>query len=305
MRTRASYAAGLFLATVFVVAGCGGSSDDAGTSGGSGEAVSRDAGPAAPKEGDKAVPSAPAAGNGSKADQPSVARAIIKTGFVTLESADVGKARDQVTSLAAGYRGQVANEDSGTDDSGKMDRANLVLKVPTGSYDAAMKALQGKDLGTVKQVRQESSDVTEQVVDVNSRINTQRAGLARMRALMSRANTVGEVVSVETELTRREADLESLLARQKALAAQTDLATITVTVVKPGEAPVPKKDHSGFVGGLSAGWDAFSATATALATAAGALLPFGIAAAVVAVPAVAVYRRTRRTPAPAGQAPPD
>ena len=51
-----------------------------------------------------------------------------------------------------------------------------------------------------------------------------------MRACSPKATSISEIVSVEGELTRREADLESLLAKQKSLAGQTQLATITLTL---------------------------------------------------------------------------
>ncbi len=304
--TRARLAAAAALLTAgFVVTGCSGSdggSGDSGTSASSGSSASRG------EVADGAVPAPKAAagqsgqaGKQAGEQQPSLARAIVRTGYLTLESANIQQARNQINTLAQGYDGEIANEETGTDNDGKVDHATLVIKVPTGSYDRAMTDFQKS--GTVKQVRQESTDVTEQVVDVNSRVASQRAGIARMRSLMARANTVGEVISVESELTRREADLESLLARQKALAAQTELATITVTLNRPGEAPPPAKDHSGFFGGLSAGWDAFTATVKALATAAGALLPFAVAGLVIAVP-VWLYFRRRRTTEPTPPAPP-
>lgn len=294
--TRARFAAAALLTAGFVVAGCSGDDASSDSSGGSGAEVAGRAAPA-PKPPDGQTDQARKQPGGTGQQQPSLARAIVRTGALTLEAGNLKQVRDQVSGTARGYGGQIANEETGTDDEGRVDHATLVVKVPTASYDAAMTAFQR--LGTVKQVRQESTDVTEQVVDVDSRVASQRAGIGRMRALMARADTVGEVVTVETELTRREADLESLLAKQKALAAQTELATITVTLGLPGEAPAPKKDHSGFVGGLSAGWDAFTATVKAIATAAGALLPFTVAAIVVAVPIWLLYRRRRETgPAP-------
>lgn len=292
--TRARLAAAAALLTAgFVVTGCSGGDGGSGDSGSASRGSNGSSGEVA--NGTVPAPKA-AAGQSDQAgkqdsQQPSLARAIVRTGYLTLESANIQQSRNQINTIAQGYDGEIANEETGTDNDGKVDHATLVIKVPTASYDEAMTAFQR--YGTVKQVRQESTDVTEQVVDVNSRVATQRAGIARMRSLMTRANTVGEVISVESELTRREADLESLLARQKALAAQTELATITVTLNLPGEVPPPAKDHSGFLGGLSAGWDAFTATVKALATAAGALLPFAVVGLVIAVPVWVFYKRRR------------
>ncbi len=291
-RSRITIAAALLTAAL-VVTGCSGSGSDSAESSG--------AAPAAPPAADstggagesKAAPDSQGK-TGGGAQQPTLERAIIRTGFLTVEADDVLQTRQRVVTIATGQRGQVASEETGTGGDGTVDRANLVVRVPTAAYDATMRAL--SELGPVKEVRQESADVTEQVVDVNSRIATQRAGLARMRALMARADTIGEVISVETELTRREADLEALLAKQKSLASQTELATLTVTLVRPGEAPAPQDPDRGFLSGLSDGWNAFTATLSIVLTAIGALLPFLLAIALVTVPVMALVRRFRRTP---------
>jgi uncharacterized protein DUF4349 len=296
-RSRITIAAALLTAAL-VVTGCGGSGSDT-------DSAESGAAPAAPPAADSAGGSGESktapdsqGKTGGGAQQPTLQREIIRTGFLTLEAGDILQTRQRVVTIATGQRGQVASEETGTDsDDGTVDRANLVVRVPTAAYDATMRALQ--QLGPVKEVRQESADVTEQVVDVNSRVATQRAGLARMRALLARANTIGEVISVETELTRREADLEALLAKQKSLASQTELATLTVTLVRPGEAPAQQDPDRGFLTGLSDGWNAFTATLAIVLLAIGAMLPFLLAIVLVTVPVLALVRRFRRTPEPA------
>lgn len=231
---------------------------------------------------------------GAAASQPTVTRAIIKTGALTVEADDVDKKRQQAIVVLTALRGQVASEDTGSDADGRITRANLVLKVPTAAYETAIQRLSG--LGKRTQIHQESSDVTEQVVDVESRIASQRASLERMRTLLSKATTIGEIVSVETELTRREADLESLLAKQKNLSLQTELATLNLVLVEPGKAPEPpKKEENNFMAGLRNGWDAFAATVGIIAMMLGAVLPFLIVAALIGVPLWRLRHRLRRT----------
>jgi len=302
-RTRfAAAVAGVLLTAAVVLSGCGASGDEkSGTAGAaapqsdsSGNSGSGESKGGATTDG-KAAPSTGTDGSGGAA-QPTVARAIIKTGSLTVEADDVDKQRQAAITVVTGLRGLVASEDTGGDADGKITRANLVLRVPTASYETAIQRLSA--LGVRTAIHQESSDVTEQVVDVDSRIGTQRASLERIRTLLAKANTIGEIVSIETELTRREADLESLLAKQKALADQTELATLNLLLVeKNGETPVVVKDDSGFVAGLKDGWNAFTATFSALATGVGAVLPFAILFALIAVPIWRFRSRLRRTPA--------
>ncbi|GAA1547147.1 DUF4349 domain-containing protein [Kribbella lupini] len=286
-------AAGVVLAAV-ALAGCSGD--------GGNDAASSDA--AAPEYSgpqDKAAPQADTAGGAGEAKekagapaQPNLTRAIVKTGSLTVEHADVDKQRQAAISVVTSLRGQVASEDTGSDNDGRITRANLVLKVPTPSYETAIQRL--SELGTRTAIHQESSDVTEQVVDVDSRIASQRASLERMRALLAKATTIAEIVSVESELTRREADLEALLAKQKALSGQTELATLSLVIAEPGKAPVTVKDDRGFLTGLKGGWNAFTTTFFALTTVLGALLPFLVALALIGIPLWRFRHRIRRTP---------
>ena len=298
MRRIKTAAAGVALLGMVLLAGCSGSSgsSESGAAApadrqdtGSGEAADGKSGGSAPQSQDK--PEA----------QPTITRAIIKTGSLTIEADDVDAQRQKAITVITGLKGQVASEDTGSDDQGRISRANLVLKVPTASYETAIQRL--SELGKRMQIHQESSDVTEQVVDVESRIASQRASLERMRALLAKANTIGEIVSVETELTRREADLESLLAKQKNLALQTELATLALTLTAKGEPSVSQDPDRGFVTGLKGGWDAFIATFAALATVLGAVLPFLVLLALIAVPLWRFRHRLRRQPALTAQAP--
>ncbi|WP_246486604.1 DUF4349 domain-containing protein [Kribbella qitaiheensis] len=294
-RTRiTAAAAGVILAAAVLLSAC--SAGDAGNSSGDTQGAAVPAPEKAQGDASQADGKAPQSGGGA-ADQPAVTRAIIKTGSLTVEADDVDAQRQKAGTIVTGLNGQVATEDSGSDADGRITRANLVLKVPTASFEKAIQQLSG--LGRRTAIHQESTDATEAVVDVASRISTQRAGLERMRALLTKATTIGEIVAVESELTRRESDLEALLAKQKALAGQTELATLSLILAEPGKAPVVEKDDTGFLAGLKGGWHAFVATLTVLLTALGALLPFLIALALIGVPLWRYRHRFRRTPVPA------
>jgi hypothetical protein len=279
-----------------VLAGCGASGNDRASSGDA-QASKQDSGESAANE-SGAKPQAPAQGKsaGTGQVQPEITRAIIKTGSLAVEGDDVSSMRQKAVTAIATLDGQVASEDTGSDSDGRITRSNLVLKVPTKSFEDAIQRL--SDLGKRLQIHQESTDVSEQVVDVASRIESQRASLDRMRALMAKANSIGDIVSVESELTRREADLESLLAKQKNLAQQTELATLTLTLTEKGKPPVQADTHQdkGFLAGLKGGWHAFTATFSALATAVGALLPFLILLAIIGVPLWRFRHKFRRQP---------
>jgi hypothetical protein len=297
--------AGVFLTAAVLLSGCS-------ASGNSSESTAGD-NAAAPEQGSDAGSQSKtgtesrtgtegktgADGKAAPATQPSIARAIIKTGSLSVEvdGENVSAQRQKAIGVITSLQGQVASEDTTSNTDGRITQADLVLKVPTAAYEDAIEKLSG--LGKRTSIHQESSDVTEQVVDVGSRINSQKASLERMRALMAKANTIGEIVSVESELTRREADLEALLAKQKNLSLQTELATLRLTLAEKGKTvEVEKVEDKGFLAGLRGGWDAFSTTFSALATAFGAMLPFLIALALIGYPLWRFRARLRRNAPP-------
>jgi hypothetical protein len=173
----------------------------------------------------------------------------------------------------------------------------MTIKVPPTQFRAVLNQLSG--LGKQLSESQTAEDVTSQAVDVESRLRSQRASVARLRTLLDRATTVGAIVQVEGELSQREADLEALEAQQKRLSELVDLATVNVSFVAPQvktPAQPKQKDNLGFLSGLGGGWDALVAVVLVTLTVAGALLPFVITLALIGVPAWLVLR-ARRHPA--------
>ncbi|MFI2630604.1 DUF4349 domain-containing protein [Streptomyces collinus] len=286
----------LLLAAGLALTGCGGGDD----SGGSGSAA--DHGAAASRADDKAgsAEAAPGgAGSGARATAPPKVTTshIIRTASLTVQVKDVPKALEQARTGTENAGGYVGNETTTRDAEGR-ERTRVVLRVPVEKYDEVLAELEGT--GKLLDRSAKAEDVTDQVVDVKSRITSQRASVARIRELMDRAGKLSDVVTLEGELSTRQADLEALLARQESLKDRTSLATITLSL---SETPVKKEakdDDPGFVDALAGGWNAFVTMLRWLAVAFGAVLPFAAVAALIVLLWVRVVRpRLPRRPAPA------
>ena len=220
--------------------------------------------------------------------------AVIRTGSLALDTPDVLKAQNAISGLLSSLDGYLASENTQAGTDGKIRSASLVLKVPSNDFDLAMQRL--SQVGEVRARTTSAKDVTRQVADVDSRVASARAALERIRLLLDRANSLGTVIRLESVLSNRQAELESLLAQQQALAAQTQMSTIDVTlsVPRPSAPPPPKEeDDRGFVAGLKKGWDAFSTMVLGVATATGAVLPFAVLLVVIGVPGWLLLRRLR------------
>jgi hypothetical protein len=217
-----------------------------------------------------------------------VNRSLIFTGTVTVRVSNVDDAVAKADQRATAAGGFVAGEDR-TDDNDRS-RATLTLRVPSERFAAVVDQLAA--IGTPESRKLSTEDVTDQMVDLDARIRTGEASVARVRDLMGKAATITEIVSLESELSRREADLESLKSRKAKLDDSTTLSTITLTLLGPAAA-VPTKS-TGFLAGLSAGWRAFVVSMQVLLTVLGALLPWLVLLGVPAIALLLYLRRTRR-----------
>ncbi|MEV7853460.1 DUF4349 domain-containing protein [Streptomyces sp. NPDC088183] len=230
---------------------------------------------------------------------------VIRTAALSVEVRNVPKTAAVARSAAEGAGGLVADEKTErVDDTHDMSR--LVLRVPQGEYEAVLKRLAGT--GKLLSRTSSAKDVTDQVVDVESRIAIQRASVARVRKLMDQAEKLSDVVTLEGELSSRQASLESLLAQQASLEDRTTLATITLELTEPETAAKDGDDGPGFLDALGGGWHAFVTALLWLAMAVGAAAPFLAAAAVLLLLWRLLRRRlpgrrAPRTPGPGGSSP--
>ena len=166
-----------------------------------------------------------------------------------MRATDIKAAVDRVKLLATGANGVVFGEQeqlaSKDPESPGQASATIVIKVPKEQFESTLNLV--GQVGTELARNEHADDVTAQFVDVNSRIGAAQDSLTRLRQLFQHAGNVADLASVEAQIAQREADLESLEGQQRALSAQTSLATITVNLVAtPPVAPkqaVVKKAH--------------------------------------------------------------
>ncbi|MBP2705645.1 DUF4349 domain-containing protein [Microbispora sp. RL4-1S] len=311
--SRLRYGVAALAAATILISGCSGSLSSTGGAADSGAAqVAQAAPPEAQAAGpdEKSVADAAAGAGKSTSGGTDAAgrqrapipaetaqRAVIYTAALTVRAKDVAAAADRAKAIVTGAGGYVSEERSSSFAHG--EQAVVTFKVEAARYPDVLAQL-GRDLGKRQSVRQDAQDVTEEVADVDSRVKSAKATLDQFRTLLSKAGKIGEILEIEREISGREADLEALQARQRSLAAQTALATVTLTVLPEATAtPKPKQPSSGFLSGLRGGWRALVNSTEVALTVLGALLPWLLIVGVVWLAVLLTTRRLRRRAAPA------
>jgi hypothetical protein len=217
---------------------------------------------------------------------------IIYTAELTVRAQRVSSAAAKAAQITEGVGGYVSNETTSADpDHPSEATASVQLKIPVASYPATLGQLATR-LGAQLSLQQQAQDVTEQVADVNSQVTSYEAAIAQLRALLSHAGSVSDLLSVQNQINAEESNLESIQAQQRALSHETTFATVTLTILGPKAKPVvhPPKAPPSLAGGFGAGWRALRITVSWTLAFLGALAPF----AVIGVLAGYVIYRGRR-----------
>ncbi len=246
-------------------------------------------------EGESASGGGNAGGGGNTVD-PAVAaenRQIISVGEIHITVADLNRAVRDVERLVGDARGLIFGEDT---DLRTGARTRLVVKVPPERFRLILADL--ADLGEVQTQSVTTDDVTDQVVDLDSRIATAEASVFRLRALLADADVVADIAHIEGQLLQRETDLETLRGQRRTIEQQVAMATITVVLRGERTAPPPPPEpedppQKGFLDGLRGGARALRTVAIGLSAVAGALLPWSP---LLLVAGFVIWRVTRRKP---------
>ena len=187
---------------------------------------------AAPTPAPAAAPAASAPGAGGDPrvafQQVGTGRSIVYVGTMRVEVADVPAATLQAQTAIAGLGGLVFAQHTTSE---PAPRTELTFKVLPEDFGEAMRRLEA--LGELESQQISADDVTERVVDLQSRIITARASVERLRNFLADATDLETVAELESQLLARETSLEQLRGQLRTVEAQVALATIFLTLVEP------------------------------------------------------------------------
>jgi hypothetical protein len=276
--------AGVLLVSVLALSACSGSGGGNDESGGSsaGSASMAEPAPVA-AAGSEKVSSAQETGRSVVPD-----RSLIMKAELWMTSKHPARVRDQVDQLLAAVGGSVSDDETFRDHDG--ERSTITMRVPAAAFAATRTSI-GK-LGTVKHTESTSEDVTTQVIDVDQRVTTLEGSLDRLHRFQRTATDVADLLRYENDITARSSELQSLRAQQTYLHDQTAMSTLTLHLSSPSTyvAPPGALDHAGFLTGLTSGWHALGDVVVVALTVLGAVLPFLLVAALLAVPLLLLLR---------------
>ena len=229
-------------------------------------------------------------------------RSVITTGYLNITTYDPIEASGDAVLIVEQAGGRVDGRQEIAAANGDRGSATLTLRIPSEKLTTTLAEL--KKMGDATELSLSSTDVTGQVQDLDARIDALRASVDRLTTLLATATDTDALVAIESSLSQRQADLESMESQQRSLGDQVAMSTITLNLVSIADAPVKKPVN--FLTGLQTGWDSFVGFVSGLIVVIGVLLPWLVFLALVAAIVIVLvrWRRSRRPvvatpPAPA------
>lgn len=229
---------GVVAVLVLVLLGAAALSRGGGTP--SGSYVQPAAGLAEPEPGQAPDPAVP--GKGAE----SLGR-VVRSGSVSLVAPDGGTSAllDAVQRAAVDAGGQVFS--TSTQESAERPSGTVVVRVPAARFEALVLAVRG--LATVVSASSTGRDVTAETADLEAQVRSLQAARERFLAILGRAGTVAEVLSVQQQVDDVTARIDSATAQARVLRDSSDFSTLTVDVAQEGD---PYLDDRADRGGLGA-----------------------------------------------------
>lgn len=193
----------------------------------------------------------------STSSEEKIEQKIIKSGDLRFETSDMEETYGAINQLIKKHKAIVQSDSEDKDD--YTFSRYLTLRIPNDHFDSFIKDLaSGVDYFDRKNIS--IQDVTEEYVDVASRIKTKKALEARYLELLNKANKVSEMLEIERELATIREEIEAKEGRLKYIQNKVSMSTINIEFYKAMERKAGARVSFGtkFVNAIKSGFNGIS-----------------------------------------------
>src|SRR2546423_2355228 len=160
-------------------------------------------------------------------------RKIIRNADIAIEAASTTEAQYGVTEITEAHGGFVitseAKQRENMDASKRTFDIELVARVPSPEFGPALEEIK-KLASNIPEAHISGQDVTEDFIDLEARIKTQKALELQFLEIMKQANKVADALEVQRQIADVRMDIEKLEGRKRFLENRSRLSTITVNI---------------------------------------------------------------------------
>lgn len=219
---------------------------------------------------------------------------IIRTASMTIATQTFEDSLNALKSACEGQNGWIESSSENVNNATGLRTAYLTLRIPQSALDAYIAGTEG--LGRITSRSESAQDVTESYQDTAARLETQKALMARLQALITESADLSDLLELESQIADTQYQIDRLQSSLNSTDRQVSYSTVNITLkekktVELTDTTVSLGDRikSAIVTGINA-LESFLADMLVFLVAA---LPF-IAIVAVVVIAVKIIRKRRK-----------
>jgi hypothetical protein len=183
---------------------------------------------------------------------------IIKDGRLGIKVTELEKAKSRIDTIVKNNGGYYANENFNNTD--YEASYNLRVRIPTDKFEKFIAEVESGD-GEILYKQVDARDVTDQFIDLETRLQTKRNYLTRYRELLKQAKSVKEILEIEEKIRGLEEEIESTTGRLKYLGDLVDYSSLDLMISKRKDFKYTPGERDKFTErlkqSLSKGWIGF------------------------------------------------
>ena len=154
---------------------------------------------------------------------------IIKDGRLGVRVTDLENTKSRIDTLIIRHGGYYANESLNNSD--WETSYNLKIRIPSENFMKFISDIEAGD-GEILYKEIDARDVTDQFIDLETRLENKRNYLKRYNDLLVKANSIKEILEIEEMIRALEEEIESTTGRLKYLSDLVDYSTLDLTISK-------------------------------------------------------------------------
>ncbi|MFD2043039.1 DUF4349 domain-containing protein [Ornithinibacillus salinisoli] len=154
-------------------------------------------------------------------------RKIIYTANLEIEVKDYQQAFDQIQTDVSNRGGYIVESNMHEGDGENTTSGYITARVPQDQFREFIKLVED---GSNKVLESSISgeDVTEEYVDLESRLKSKRVVEERLLSFMEKAEKTEDLLTISNDLAKVQEEIEGIMGRMKYLENRADLATVTI-----------------------------------------------------------------------------
>ena len=152
-------------------------------------------------------------------------RMVVRTGNLQLVVSDVSRALDDIVNLANTNGGYVVNSQKWKE--GERNIGTVSIRVPSENYDKTIASLRAQAISVISE-SSSSQDVTQEYVDLGSRVKNLEATEAQLLKIMEMATATEDILSIQRELTNVRGEIEQIKGRMQYLERTSSTSLIDI-----------------------------------------------------------------------------